>query len=484
MNRFVKLIPIFFLCFGCASTKLQLNLDIYKEDPFRSLPISVEQMARIESGIGNLEGEAVKLSENRKNLGDNLFNTYNEIFYVMTKAKDPNFTRYQLTADTIGFRNQLIDYKTTIDNKLDDIKILADSARKTLAAFSRSLMETNKTAETVSELDLLRDIKKFEKSVVELGGPLNTEFEASLYGNWGTVIKMASAENLKALFKKDSRLPSLTELRKTAESYSKDIEELKTSGYRIPEEATHALHDAVKDLQEPTPGAFITSVDAIARATTTLSPAIGLGDGGATELSRLTQATTLLNSQIDRLQDPADPVWRIISDPRNEPKWNKEFSETYFYAQGNSSVVVVRDTPISFRQQRGSNNPATLIKNQLQISRAIGNAAISIAAATTGVPINLKTESDQTGTTSSNTDTAAESEALARRKAMAEERLKLRTLALRNLRNNLISIREEFRLKESSKTLKDYSELKSRLESILKAHQPFFKNASNSQDGQ
>jgi hypothetical protein len=478
MKRLLTLIPFLFLLFGCASAELKLNLDIYKEDPFESAPISIKQLIRIQNGIDALERESATLANNRKNLGDNLLTTYKEIYFVITKAKKPDFSRNQLDSEISRFEDQLFDYKTSIDKKRGNINMLAESARKTLGVFSKRLKKNDKSDE-VSELHVLNAINQLEKAVLELGGPFHTSFETGLIQNWSVVPKMASTENLRTLFEKDHTPLDLSALRATAERYSKVIDELKTNGYKIPEEAIKALHTGLENLQTPTPSALSSSLEAIAMASTTLSPSIGLGDRGATELNLLVKATSLLYSQIDRLQDPADPVWRIISDPENESKWNKEFSETYFNAQGNSSVVVVRDTPISFRQQRGTNNPTALIQNQLLISRAIGNAAISIASATTGIPISLAPDSDQNGTPPANDNAAAESEALARRKAMAEEHLRQRTQALRNFRNNLISISEEFRLKESDKTLKDYPVLKSRLETILKAHRPFFRSVQS-----
>jgi hypothetical protein len=477
MKRLFILLPISLLLAGCASATLKLNLDIYKEDPFESAPISEAKLIQIQNGIDVLERESATLADNRKKLGDTLFNTYKEILYVITMAKRPNFNRNDLESETKGFQVQLKEYKETIETKLREINALAESARNIL--FPKCLKGDEKSREP-SELNVQNAVKKFEKAVGELGGPLGTHFEATLIQNWPTVAKSASEENLRNLFKDELTPPELKDLRVAAEKYNGVIDGLKKDGYNIPEKAIKDLNTGLENLKTPpSPSALSNSLVAIVKAGTTLSPAIGLSDRGETELGLLVKATTLLSSQIDRLQDPADPVWRIVSAPENEYKWNKDFSETYFYAEGNSSVVVVRDTPISFRQQRGANNPTALIQNQLVISRAIGNAAISIAAATTGVPIKLPSDTKSTASPPTNGNTATESEVLARRKAVAEEQLRLRKQALSNLRNNLISIREEFRLKDGKKTLGNYPELKSRLEVVLKAHQAFFKSSKS-----
>jgi hypothetical protein len=105
------------------------------------------------------------------------------------------------------------------------------------------------------------------------------------------------------------------------------------------------------------------------------------------ETSQMLTAVDLLNSQLDRLQVASSPAWRIVTDPKNKNKWNTEFSESYFYAEGNAGVVIVRDSPIKYRVQEASNNPAALVQAQLQVSRAVADAAIQIAGATTGAPL-------------------------------------------------------------------------------------------------
>ena len=123
------------------------------------------------------------------------------------------------------------------------------------------------------------------------------------------------------------------------------------------------LKNAAMALDAPKQGDIKKSVDAIAKVATDVPSSLGIGDRGATALNQLVQSTNLLYSQVDRLQDPADPIWRIVTDPENEAKWNTQFSESYFYAQGNSSIVVVRDTPMSFRVQRAPTTPQRWFKD-------------------------------------------------------------------------------------------------------------------------
>lgn len=91
-----------------------------------------------------------------------------------------------------------------------------------------------------------------------------------------------------------------------------------------------------------------------------------------------------LNTQINRLQDPADPAWRILSKLENQVKWQTYYAETAFCAKGKTDVVFVRDRLGHFRLQRGKNNPAALIQGQFKITRAVASGLVDVLAAAAG----------------------------------------------------------------------------------------------------
>jgi hypothetical protein len=481
---------------GCASTKLQLNLDIYKEDPLVSTPLSEAQIARIYQGLQSVEIQTRELTDSRIELAENIFNTYKSLWFVLSKAKSPTYTRENLNSELHVLQGYLKVYKVTVTKKAEEIMAMIKIARDSLIAYSEGALEKTTTMSQqaggadqmapveVTQSEVLNNIRKANRAFIEIGGPLGTDFEKSLESNWETVSKMAEQANLEKMFVDGAPTQELSELRSTINKLTKDIEDLKDRGYRISMEISKELAEIEKAATVNMPGAMKKTVDAIAKVATAVPLEIGLGDRGATALNMLVQSTTLLYSQIDRLQDPADPVWRIVSNPINESKWNTAFTNTYFYAEGNSSVVVVRDSPISFRPQRGANNPSNLVKSQLQISRAIGNAAISIAAATTGIPIALDSVEGQPAPEAKRAQTSQEAEALAKRKVQAEQAAKLRARAVRNLRNNLASLREELRLLDSGKKLKEFPDLQSLFNSILRAHKPFFSDSSGNKEKQ
>ncbi|PRO71983.1 hypothetical protein C6Y40_18850 [Alteromonas alba] len=102
------------------------------------------------------------------------------------------------------------------------------------------------------------------------------------------------------------------------------------------------------------------------------------------QLAEQARNTSGLYYLIDRLQDVGDPVWRTITNPLNEHHWNKKVSKTFVKAQGDTSMVIVRDNPLHFRAHHVRNDPSALIKGQLEIARAIGDAALTIAGVKLG----------------------------------------------------------------------------------------------------
>jgi hypothetical protein len=306
------------------------------------------------------------------------------------------------------------------------------------------------------------------RNLARLGGPLGTDFEGSLAAHWGSVAGAIKEDNLKSLFEKDKKTepPEVVELRNQVAKLASKLQELADRGRSKSREISATLSEAVKSA-ELEPGQLKKSIDTVAKEATSIPLSIGLGDRGTTALNDLVRSTSLLFSQIDRLQDPADPVWRIVSDPQNQSKWNTTFSETYFYSEGNNSVVLVRDTPMSFRVQRGNNNPTALIQGQLQVSRAIANAAISVAGAAAGIPIPKPAGSASQGKASTAAGDPAEQ--LARRKATVERSAALRGEAIKRLQRQLTVLRDELARVDVNKK-EAVNALLSKFQSVLKAY--------------
>ena len=190
------------------------------------------------------------------------------------------------------------------------------------------------------------------------------------------------------------------------------------------------------------PSTLNQTVNEIASALTAIPDSIQFSDDGRQAIADITRRSVLLASQIERLQNPADPVWRIVTDPVNAGKWNESFSRTYFYAEGKTSVVVVRDSPMDFRVQQGANNPAALVQAQLRVSRAIGNAALAVAGAATGVNLAAFAPQAQTIGEDGKLERAeSDAEKLAQRQATVSQQRAFRAATVRGLEISLRNFR-------------------------------------------
>ncbi|MDN4501909.1 hypothetical protein QX776_05825 [Alteromonadaceae bacterium BrNp21-10] len=185
-------------------------------------------------------------------------------------------------------------------------------------------------------------------------------------------------------------------------------------------------------------------------------------------LSEQAKNTSGLYDLIDRLQDVGDPIWRIVTDPNNEYHWNKRVSKTFVKANGDTSMVIVRDTPLHFRAHHAQNNPSALIRGQLEIARAIGDVALSIA----GVNSELPASSSQTSSSETIVDPTSQTDLsinfLARQQTLDKKQQALVAMVhtLRNLKQRI----EQINPKENEKI----TQLRNEIQGILKGFQLSF----------
>ena len=189
-------------------------------------------------------------------------------------------------------------------------------------------------------------------------------------------------------------------------------------------------------------------------------------------LSSLVRASSRFFELIDRLQDAGDPVWRVIADPDNAKHWNEVFSHAYFYAEGKSSVVVVRDSPVRFRVLEASNDPTVVVQSQLEIARSVSNAALSIAGAVSGLPTGALASSAKGRETDDALPVAA-GDGLAARRARTQARERERAVALSSLQSYLRNIESNLAALASQES-KAVAAQRRRLETVLRGHRPIF----------
>lgn len=194
-------------------------------------------------------------------------------------------------------------------------------------------------------------------------------------------------------------------------------------------------------------------------------------------LANLVTGTSQFFELIDRLQDPGDPIWRVVRDRDNEPHWQERVTETYFYAEGDAGVVIVRDDPVHYRVHSARNDPTVLVQTQLEVSRTLANAAISIAGAASGLPTDSLASSASGRTT--DTGIGGDADGLALRDAQVEAWQKQRTVALtslhrylRGISSNLDEIADGDDVTDDDRKALNQQVL--RLRSILEGHRSLF----------
>ena len=86
-------------------------------------------------------------------------------------------------------------------------------------------------------------------------------------------------------------------------------------------------------------------------------------------------------------EDYGDPAWKIVARDKNKNKedWKHVYGKTKFTAKGKSSVIIVRETPVEFKIKQGENDPKSIIKSQLIVSRSLVNVALAVSGLGQGV---------------------------------------------------------------------------------------------------
>ena len=162
------------------------------------------------------------------------------------------------------------------------------------------------------------------------------------------------------------------------------------------------------------------------------------------QLAEQARNTSDLYYLIDRLQDVGDPIWRTVTDPLNEHHWNKKVSKSFVQAEGNTSMVIVRDTPLHFRAHEVKNDPAALIKGQLEVVRALGDAALSVAGVKLGATAQLTGDDSKQQTVSLTVNTPdANAEKSKKQVAQKQKALSAMTAQLRALLSELEELENE-----------------------------------------
>jgi hypothetical protein len=473
--RTLFLAVVSLLVWGCASSRLELELAIYNGDPLQVDILTKEDIDQVRQNMTTMPETIDTIARLRARLAQEMFDVYDSGLYISSKARDQNYSSQQHTKDMSILNNYLGEFKTYLGKTQ---QLCLDNFQSTmgwLKKYGDLLPETiaeDQTSPTTQEVLRRRkvlnaarqSIVDLQKSMSDLAGPSGTKFETTLQDRWLQIVNRITSKQVRDLAAKGKNSQALQELDERARKALNTLGEAKKRGLDVNQNLQTTLK-AVIELNPPEKKAENIEVSLPNRQTVEL-----LGD----TVGKM-KKFDLFSSQVERLQDPSDAVWKIVTDPINSQNWNVEFSRTYYRAEGKTSVVIVRDSPMEFRVQQSHNNPAALVQAQLQISRAVADAAITVIGATTGVNLSAI---PKPGDSSPNVEDAQAraGEELARRKAKVARLTEQRGLAIKMLSANLRSLREQLGpLKtNNSKDKITIEKLLNNLVATLKADAAFF----------
>lgn len=212
-------------------------------------------------------------------------------------------------------------------------------------------------AELTRQSGILRySMESLAARVVKFANPRNSEYETKFLNNMDSFIELAKNER----YRQSSLYADL----------KNDLREFATLGKE--DDGTSQTKSLLALLRE-----YKKIPDEILR----ISPTNLQGD----RLTTLLRQSNLMTTLLFRLQDPADPLWREVTNEDNEPNWVVLKKKTEASAWGKTDITMVQDTPMLHRVQKIHGDPSQMMASQLLVSRAVGNAAIKIAQSASGI---------------------------------------------------------------------------------------------------
>lgn len=398
MIRFAALLPALLLGAACASSNFEVAVDVYKETPQAERERQQDRLADVVKDVAGVKRRAPEIAAGHKLVADRLADVYGCYLGAFT---DPAAAR-ELAKEQLASRRP--GYDAAVEALLRGVRAAADEAAAAvtdyLAVSFDPELEGQERRQSLFEAQSAYAEKadKLQRAVLRLNA-----------GPGEDVAFVQGRKFLERFFEKQLKTAKFDRVRGCADEFAslQDLAaELKKKGFAIGKSVPKTFAAAADNLERGDRAGIQASVPDAVRHLTSLRGSLEVGLAAKASLGRLARAQTFYNSQVDRLQDAADPAWREILDPQNADNWVPAFTRTTFSAQGNSSVVVVRDRPGSYRVHRGENNPAALIQGQLEISRSIASGLTAVLGAVTGVQVPLLGKQATTGAAAAVTDGA------------------------------------------------------------------------------
>lgn len=396
---------------GCAQSKLHVQVDVYRDDPLAQALADPERLANIRTGLKRVPEVAVEVVTARKAIADSQLNIYLDYLALMEAINYPdNKADRGKLKNANSFKGLTVNKQAFfgyLDSQIVHLRKTSVKAQKALEEFAEvskitvgdQSYDPAKFFTASDNLDSQLDaVDVIFKSILPMPAIEDSEepgkhYEFAMQQSFEQVaIKIQSIlvdpkkiGDFQSSIEKPTVKEELSNLKKTMDELDKKVKPMREAGVFIPNHskaAAGALGKAIAGGKAVEIGSAMTEAIRAAQAT---SPTPGYSSEGQLIIRTLAGSTDFFTSQVDRMQDPADPAWRILSAPSNQHKWHTDFSKTEYYAEGDAEVVVVRDSVGHFRVQRGKNNPTATILSQAKITRSIASGTLDVLAAAAGV---------------------------------------------------------------------------------------------------
>jgi hypothetical protein len=380
---------------GCASSRLTVKVDVYADDPLVESLSNPDRLAAIQLALEKTNPLALEIANTRKQL----MSQYKQVYQSYLRVLNAIDSRLGVDPEgaTKGWVKPKKDYNDEIDRRA---KVVLDRTQDALAALNRfipiaSSFRAGQDNFNLSDffdawndlrdtqpglLAALENLRQKELGMVfeEIVGSVSEGIPDSV----NDALKKAPAEKLKT-----------QEFRQRIANFKSQLKEIERLAKQITARGNKAVALLAINSQLIETATRATNPELIGKGITdAMKAALDVSAGPGPNLTpeaqevfgQIAASYEFINTQIDRLQDPADPAWRILSALENQVKWQTYYAETEFYAEGKTDVVFVRDRLGHFRLQRGKNNPAALIQGQFKITRAVASGLVDVLAAAAG----------------------------------------------------------------------------------------------------
>ncbi|OIQ50736.1 hypothetical protein BerOc1_02678 [Pseudodesulfovibrio hydrargyri] len=360
------------LGFGCSTASMTLQLSMYTgetNEPERPVPMDEYDLLKVRSLLDNYKGQAEEIKQRRTELADDLLELLWLQCLVKKQAASKKKDAVQEKTDT-----SCAIYKSPggLQPRRKKVFIEALDARYDLLTKAIALVETNvenyrQNLEKVPPETLTATLA--DRSQVIVNGLFNIKGQLEeLGGNLGTEYEKYFTENIKSItthaLEQDKSVGAYSQLVETVRKINRNYLLDDTPPDKIFEQMT-ARWEGTAPLQ------------------------VAASDLGTETLTRLTRTVNIQNTQIYRMQDPSDPVWKKVISDEDPKNWKLMRDKTWASAQGKAEIIIVQDTPLMNRIQQVHGDPSDMIASQLMISRAVTNTAISIAGKYAGIDLDL-----------------------------------------------------------------------------------------------